>query len=562
MSITVRSDRHPVVQTADTCVGAGPTPLPATFPFLRPAMGPDEIGRLGPYRVLRLLGAGGMGKVFLAEDPALKRAVALKVMCASSGEDVLSWRERFLREARALAAINHPNLVTVYQVGDDRGTVFLAMELLEGETLDARMTRPEPMEIAEVVRIGTEVATGLAAIHARGLIHRDIKPGNVWLCGDGCAKNAGTDPDSAAQSPPAFTGVKILDFGLVREIQGDTHLTEVGAVVGTPAYMSPEQIRGRSLDHRTDLFSFGCMLYAMSTGRRPFDASTPLAQAAALAADTPPSPRQVNPNVPAGLSALIEQLLAKSADERPASAVEVIERLRTACTEPELVAIPLPLPEPEAEFEAPAPPKPRPAKKPFYQRHAVGLVVGASLVAAVVAVGAVVALQNPRQTDTKAPPAAPAPAPKSALKSAQVVEFITDLPKIDGRQFPPPDAPPVPGVDGTVTVRGARSAHGIFMHGAPSFNRPPYATYALDKKYSRFTTEVAMNDTGSEWTSVAFAVYRDGKEVWTSRQMSAGDPPDRCDIDVKGAVELTLEVRTLGPHQGAHGAWIDPRLTK
>jgi eukaryotic-like serine/threonine-protein kinase len=206
MSLTVPDDRLPTHPDADTRVGppGQPTPLAPQFPFLGAPVEPGELGRLGNYRVSKLLGAGGMGKVFLAEDLALKRAVALKVMCLPPGEDILSWRERFLREARAQAAIRHPNLVTVYQVGEDRGTVFLAMELLEGEALDARIRRAAPLDTGTVLRIAEGVAEGLAAIHARGLIHRDIKPGNIWLTAKGEGGGGKAEEDTEPLSDPAF----------------------------------------------------------------------------------------------------------------------------------------------------------------------------------------------------------------------------------------------------------------------------------------------------------------------------------------------------------------------
>jgi len=165
-----------------------------SYDFLAPPLAPDELGRLGPYRVLKVLGAGGMGVVFLAEDPQLARLVALKAMLPGVAVSD-SARERFLREARAAASIKHDNIVSIYQVGEDRGVPFLAMELLDGEPLDARLQREGKLPRAEVVRIGREIALGLAAAHKRGLIHRDIKPANLWL--------------------EAETGrVKILDFGL------------------------------------------------------------------------------------------------------------------------------------------------------------------------------------------------------------------------------------------------------------------------------------------------------------------------------------------------------------
>src|SRR5262249_35843600 len=184
MSSTIRSAQPSVAPDHDTRIvppGQQPAPSGPEFPFLRPPTAAGEIGRLRGYRIFKLLGSGGMGEGVLAEDLALKGGWALKGMWLPPGEDPLSWRERFLREARALAAIKHPNLVTVYQAGEDRGTVFLAMELLEGETLEARVRREAPLDVPEILRIAEEVARGLTAIHERGLIHRDIKPANIWL---------------------------------------------------------------------------------------------------------------------------------------------------------------------------------------------------------------------------------------------------------------------------------------------------------------------------------------------------------------------------------------------
>jgi serine/threonine protein kinase len=543
MSTTVRSDRHPALPQSDTLVpseGRHPIPDAPAFPFLRPPLAPGEIGRLGGYRVFKLLGSGGMGKVFLAEDLALKRDVALKVMCPAPGEDLASWRERFLREARALAAIKHPNLVTVYQAGEDRGTVFLAMELLEGETLEARIRREAPLAVPEILRVAEEVARGLAAVHERGLIHRDIKPANIWL---GEARNSGCGarnkeeteegaPFNSALPAPhsALEGVKILDFGLVREVKGDTQLTEAGAVVGTPAYMSLEQVRGRPLDRRTDLFSLGVVLYAMCTGRTPFAADNPMAQAAALAVDEPVRVRKLNPAVPRWLSELIAELLGKEPEDRPDSAAEVIERLRGAHNW-------------AASRQAPR-------RSPF-RRHALKLVVLVWLAAAALLTVALTRGRRPADGND-----AGSPAPVTA------VDYLSDLPRADERVFPPPDAPRPPNVDGTVHVRGVRSPHGLFMHGSPSFRPPSFARYALGKKYSRFAAEVALNDTANTWAGLIFVVLADGKEVWQSRTLSAGDPPERCDLDVRGVTALTLEVRTTGPHTGAHGAWVEPRFTK
>ena len=544
MSQTVRNDGLPVMPDSDTRIvppGQQPTPLPNEYPFLRPPVGAGEIGRLGGYRIFKLLGSGGMGKVFLAEDLALKRDVALKVMCLPPGEDVLAWRERFLREARALAAIKHPNLVTVFQAGDDRGTIYLAMELLEGETLEARVRRAAPVPVPEVLRIAEQVATGLAAVHERGLIHRDIKPGNIWLS----APSQETQPMEAG-APPAGV-VKILDFGLVREIKGDTQLTEAGMVMGTPAFMSPEQVRGKLLDARTDLFSFGCVLYAMCTGRSPFDADNPMAQAAALAADEPVRARKLNPEIPKPLSKLIAELLAKDPNDRPNSAAEVIERLRAVASGDEEPAT-----EEQAAGEREAEERedePEPARPPFVRRHAIKLVAAIWLVVAALVVVAIVARKPNKEPDTTGQPE---------------VVYLSDLTATGRVEWPwgTAERPYPPGADGSVTVRGKRAAHGIFMHPARPDHPPASATFALGKGYSRFAAGVALNDGGAASPSpVRFAVYGDGVRLWQSNDVTRQSADPTCDVDVRGVTELKIEVTCWEP-RGAHAVWIDPRLTK
>jgi serine/threonine protein kinase len=286
---------------------AGEKPAEITK-FLAPPQAPDEIGRLGSYRVLAILGAGGMGVVFRAEDPGLQRLVALKAMLpavASSGTS----KQRFLREARAAAAITDDNIVQIYQVGEDRGVPFLAMQLLEGEPLDRRLKREAMLPVAEVLRIGREVALGLAAAHKRGLIHRDVKPANLWLEGP-------------------TRRVKILDFGLARAAGEQTQLTQSGMILGTPAYMAPEQAKSTTVDHRCDLFSLGCVLYRMCTGELPFKGHDTLSIISALALDTPTPPLDLNPEVPTALSDLVMQLLAKKPDERPDSSLAVVQALQ------------------------------------------------------------------------------------------------------------------------------------------------------------------------------------------------------------------------------------------
>ena len=281
--------------------------------FLAPAQAPDELGRLGPYRVLKVLGAGGMGVVFQAEDPHLQRLVALKAMLPGLAASE-SAKQRFLREARAAAALKHDHIVTIHQVGEDRGAPYLAMEFLEGESLDDRLKREGKLPLADVLRIGREMADGLAAAHERGLIHRDIKPANVWL-------------EASLARKGGESRVKILDFGLARAATGEAHLTQPGAIVGTPAYMSPEQGQGKNVDPRSDLFSLGCVLYRMATGAAPFRGTDMISTLMAVATENPTPPVVLDPALPQELSDLVMKLLEKDVAQRLGSANEAVEIL-------------------------------------------------------------------------------------------------------------------------------------------------------------------------------------------------------------------------------------------
>ncbi len=293
--------------TASEATPPTAAPTGEALDFLRPAEQADELGRLGPYRLLQKLGAGGMGMVFLAEDTLLRRKVALKLMLPQFAASAPA-KERFLREARSAASTEHEHIVAIHQVGEDNGVPFLAMPLLKGEPLDVRLAREGKLPVAEALRIAREMAEGLAAAHASNLIHRDIKPGNVWLEGQ-------------------HGKVRLLDFGLARAQDDQAHLTQTGAVIGTPAYMAPEQARGAKIDGRADLFSLGCVLYQMLTGQRPFQGNDTIALLMALATDTPPAPASLHPDVPKAASDLTMQLLSKDAVGRPASAEQVAEEL-------------------------------------------------------------------------------------------------------------------------------------------------------------------------------------------------------------------------------------------
>jgi hypothetical protein len=294
-------------ETSDAeATGEPPEGLDATVElgFLRPSADPRSIGRLGAYEILQVLGEGGMGIVFKAFDDSLHRSVAIKVMAPALAASQKA-RRRFVREARAAAAINHPNIVTIHTVDTEQDLPYLVMEFIPGCSLRQRIKTGPPLSLPEILRIGVQVATGLSAAHEQGVIHRDVKPANIMLV-DGVER------------------VKITDFGLALAALDHSGITSQGQIVGTPAYMSPEQISGAAIDARSDLFSLGCVLYAIATGSSPFRGVTSL-DVLRKVADLRPDPLEaVNPGIPRAVSSLVERLLEKDPKDRPQSAGVVI----------------------------------------------------------------------------------------------------------------------------------------------------------------------------------------------------------------------------------------------
>ncbi len=290
--------------------------------ILAPTDDPRMLGRLGQYEIAGIVGHGGMGVVLKALDPALNRYVAIKVLApqlATSG----AARQRFSREARAAASVVHENVVAIHAVADSGPLPYFAMPYLRGSSLQKRLDAHGPLGVAEILRVAVQIATGLSAAHAQGLVHRDIKPANIML-EDGVER------------------LKITDFGLARAAD-DASLTRTGVIAGTPQFMSPEQARGEPIDSRSDLFSLGSVMYAMCTGYPPFRAETSYGTLSRICDAQPRAIREINPEIPQWLVAVIEQLHEKNPDERFQTAQQVahlLEQCLTHLRQPDVAPLP------------------------------------------------------------------------------------------------------------------------------------------------------------------------------------------------------------------------------
>jgi len=277
-----------------------------TLDFLEPADNPELLGTLGHYEIYEVIGRGGMGIVFRARDPKLNRIVAVKVLAPELAANPNAKR-RFVREAQAGAAVSHPHVVTIHAVDEDEKLPFLVMECIVGQSLQQKLDQVGSLRLIEVLRVSKQISEGLGAAHKQGLIHRDIKPANILL-------------------ENGVERVKITDFGLARAVD-DVSITRTGEVAGSPQFMSPEQAKGERVDQRSDLFSLGCVMYAMCAGRSPFRATNIAATIRRVCDDEPKPIEEINPEVPEWMIVVIEKLLDKNPDNRYQSADEVVEVL-------------------------------------------------------------------------------------------------------------------------------------------------------------------------------------------------------------------------------------------
>lgn len=292
-------DSHPLSKVDDNVDGV---PLG----FLEESDDPAILGRLGDYEIVEPIGAGGMGVVLKGYDPELNRYVAVKVLAPHYASSSAA-RKRFAREAKAAAAVVHPHVLAIHSVDASGDLPFLVMPFVQGESLQQRINREGPLKLEEILRIGSQAARGLQAAHDQGIVHRDIKPGNILL-------------------EKSVERVMLTDFGLARAVD-DASMTRSGVIAGTPQYMSPEQAIGESVDSRSDLFSLGSVLYTMAAGRPPFRAENAFSLLNRIVEDSPRPIREINTAIPQWFGAIVAALHTKSPEDRLESADQLAELL-------------------------------------------------------------------------------------------------------------------------------------------------------------------------------------------------------------------------------------------
>jgi len=520
-------------------------------------MAPDaRVGTLvGSYRITAWVGRGGMGVVYEAEHTRLRRRAALKVLAPELADDS-DFRARFDRESELAAALEHPNIIPVYDAGEADGVLYIAMRFVEGESLQELINRDGPLSVSRALEIVRQLGAALDAAHRRNLIHRDVKPGNVMLE----PRDDGTEH--------AF----LTDFGLVKRLDTTAQLTRRGVFTGTPDYASPEQIRGDELDGRSDQYSLGCLLFAALTGLPPFDRDDHVATMFAHISDPPPQVGAVRSDVPAELDAVLERAMAKSPDDRFPSSTAMATAARDAVTggatvfsvhqpEPPTVrseTAPPPAPPAPPYVSVPPPPSgsPRetPGKKPRRRR---GLVVLAGLVAVAVIAAAIAVVAGGHGRKGAAPPpgvsSRASPSRSTGPAAIGQTGFLDRIIRTPSSQ------------DENSDLRtGVAVVDGFSFPDAITFTSedegPFFATYRLPATFTDLTGEVGVTD-DTTFQSVEFTV-RSGARTVTSVSVGNGEPqPFDAPLD-NGARTITIQAMAKGcTFSCTVGAvWVDPVL--
>jgi eukaryotic-like serine/threonine-protein kinase len=444
------------------------------------------------YRVLEKLGGGGMGVVYKAEDTKLGRFVALKFLPDDVAQDPQAL-SRFEREARAASALNHPNICTIYEIGEQDGRPFIVMELLDGETLKHRVAgRPLPLNL--LLELGIEIADALDAAHARGIIHRDIKPQNIFVCTGGRAKIL--DFGLAKLTPRRAAGA-VGASALVTAATAEEALTSPGMTLGTVAYMSPEQARGEELDARTDLFSFGAVLYEMATGRLAFAGNTAAVIFSSILKEEPPAPSRLNPQIPPKLEEIILKSLEKDRDIRCQSAAELradLKRLRRDTDSGRSAAAGVPAAAQPGAVSLEAPPA-RPARL-----RVLALRVAGGLVLAALAIGAFVWLR---------------PSKPVMVSSSEYVQ-ITNLPDWVGEPALSPDGRMVTFIRGPDTFVGPGQIYVKMLPGGEPVELTHDNFRKMSPVFSPDGTRIAYTTVGAEnhWDTWVVPVLGGQPRLW------------------------------------------------
>jgi serine/threonine protein kinase len=475
-------------------------------------------GKFGRYQLQRLLGKGGMGAVYLAHDTVLHRTVALKLPNFPP-EDGAS-RARFLREARAAAVLSHPSICQVFDVGEVDGQPYLTMAYIEGGTLERQLREHGPLPPRAAALLVRTVALAMQEAHQHGILHRDLKPSNVQM---------------SARGEPV-----VMDFGLALRFDAPAseRLTQNGWLVGTPTYMSPEQIRGETLGPTADVYSLGVVLYELLTGKVPFNGTIGqvLAQ---VECNPPPALDGLCPGLDSALGMICLKAIAKKASDRFASMHEFAAALDDYL-------------DGKATVVAPIGCSRRIGPRFSRRAWAIAGALGALLLAGGAGTWWISTCAGDGKTYL------------SDMEPVEVHDWVNEPPR------PPPEEEkgPPPAAFVGVVVKGKRSLHGIFMHPPPL---PDGGTsrlgYSLRKRFSTFEAEVSMNDIPFEKdarseTPVTFSVFGDGRLLWKSRPVSSQEDADQCKVSVAGVDLLTIEVNCPGFPGGAHAVWIEPFVAR